>query len=140
MGAVLALPASASNASEHQRTIQVRTVEGLYAAVNNDVNRGATIHLAPGTYVLSTLDSHGHRNVPRPNHGALRLQPGMALAGSEERVDTNGDEVPDPISPETPDDFAVPGTETTIDGTTLDLPVEERMDCAGDRPSAFRIR
>ena len=92
---------------------------------------------APGTYVLSTFAEHGHRNVPRPNHGALRLQPGMALVGSEERVDTNGDGVPDPVSPDTPDAFAVPGTETIIDGTALDLPGEDRVDCAGDSRPGF---
>ena len=131
--AALVLLASRSSASEHRRVVNVSTVEELYAAVNNDVNRGATVHLAPGAYVLSTMDSQGPRqNVPRPNHGALRLQPGMSLVGSEERVDTNGDGVPDPISPDTPDDFTVPGTETTIDGSALDLPFEERDDCAGE--------
>ena len=129
---VLSLLASASNASERRRVIEVDTVERLYAAVNNPFNRGATIHLAPGTYVLSTFAKHLRRDVPRPNHGALRLQPGMSLVGSEERVDTNGDGVPDPVSPETPDDFAVPGTETTIDGSALDLPFEQRTDCAGE--------
>ena len=78
--------------------------------------------------------------MPRPNHGALRLQPGMSLVGSEERVDTNGDGVPDPISPETPDDFAVPGTETTIDGSALDLPFEAADGLRGRIPSSFRIR
>ena len=135
--AVLSLLASASNASERRRVIEVDTVEGLYKAVNNEFNRGAIIHLAPGTYVLSTFPEHGRRNVPRPNHGALRLQPGMALVGSEERVDTNGDGVPDPVSPETPDNFTVPGTETMIDGSALDLPGEERMDCAGNARTAF---
>ena len=130
--ALVALSAP-SQATEHRRVIQVSTVEQLYAAVNDDVNRGATVHLAPGAYVLSTMDSQGPgQDVPRPNHGALRLQPGMALVGSEERVDTNGDGVPDPISPETPDDFTVPGTETIIDGSALDLPFEERDDCAGE--------
>jgi len=133
MVSALVLVASASSGSEHHRTIHVGTVEELYAAVNDDVNRGATIHLAPGAYVLSTMDSQGpNPNVPRPNHGALRLQPGMSLVGSEERVDANFDGVPDPISPETPDDFAVPGTETTIDGSALDLPFEQRTDCAGE--------
>ena len=135
--AALSLLASRVDASERRRTIQVGTVERLYAAVNNDANRGATIHLAPGSYVLSTIDTHGGRNVPRPNHGALRLQPGMSLVGSEERVDTDDDGVPDPISPDTPDDFAVPGTETVIDGSALDLPAEERADCAGDSRVAF---
>ena len=45
--------------------------------------------------------------------------------------------MPDPISPETPDDFTVPGTETIIDGSALDLPGEERMDCAGEGRPGF---
>ena len=45
---------------------------------------------------------------------------------------TRLDPTPDPISPETPDDFTVPGTETTIDGSELDLPFEQRTDCAGE--------
>jgi hypothetical protein len=40
--------------------------------------------------------------------------------------------VPDPINAATPDDFAVPGTETIIDGSALDLPFLERADCAGE--------
>jgi hypothetical protein len=55
----------------------------------------------------------------------------VSLVGSEQHVDTNGDGVPDPIDPENLDVFAVPGTETTIDGSQLVLLYEQRTDCAG---------
>ena len=116
------------------RVIEVSTVKDLYAAVNDSANRGVTVHLAPGKYLLTT--TYGRENVLRRNRGALRLQPGMSLMGSEKRVDTNGDGVPDPVSVETPDDFSVPGTETIIDGSALDLPFLERRDCAGEKFNA----
>src|SRR5687768_7246912 len=100
------------------RVIEVSTVKELYAAVNNPANRDVTVHLAPGTYSLST--TYGTGDVLRRNRGALRLPPGMSLVGSEKRVDTNGDGVPDPVSAATPDDFSVPGTQTIIDGSALD--------------------
>ena len=121
--------ASAQVVNLHGRVIEVNTVKELYAAVNNSANRGVTVHLAPGTYLLSTTSG---RDVVRRNRGALRLPPGMSLVGSEKRVDSNGDGVPDPVSAATPDDFAVPGTETIIDGSALDLPVLKRTDCAGE--------
>ncbi len=120
---------SAQVVNLHGRVIHVNTVKELYAAVNNSANRGVTVHLAPGTYLLSTMND---RDVLRRNRGALRLPPGMSLVGSEKRVDTNGDGVPDPVSAATPDDFAVPGTETIIDGSALDLPFLERRDCTGE--------
>ena len=121
--------ASAENAQPQRRVINVKTVGQLYAAVNNSANRNVTVRLAPGTYLLSTYTKN---NVLRRNRGALRMPPGMSLVGSEKRVDTNGDGVPDPVSDETPDDFAVPGTETIIDGSALDLPFLVRTDCAGE--------
>jgi hypothetical protein len=111
------------------RVIEVSTVQELYAAVNNSANRDVTVHLAPGTYLLST--TYGRNDALRRNRGALRLPPGMSLVGSEKRVDTNGDGVPDPVSAAKPDDFSVPGTETIIDGSALDLPFLERRDCTG---------
>jgi len=128
---LLASAVSAENPS--QKVIHVNTVKELYSAINNSANRGATVRLAPGTYLLSTLNERG---VLRRNRGALRLPPGMSLVGSEKRVDTNGDGVPDPVSAATPDDFAVPGTETIIDGSALDLPFLERRDCTGEIFSA----
>ena len=111
----------------------MKNVGQLYAAVNNPANRNVTVRLAPGTYLLSTYKNNG---VLRRNRGALRMPPGMSLVGSEKRVDTNGDGVPDPVSDATPDDFAVPGTETIIDGSALDLPFEGLFDCAGDSSGA----
>ena len=118
---------SAQTAQELRRVINVKTVSQLYAAVNDSANRNVTVRLAPGTYFLSTYTKN---NVLRRNRGALRMPPGMSLVGSEKRI-LNGDGVPDPVSDETPDNFTVPGTETIIDGTALDLPFEERADCTG---------
>ena len=124
---LIGFAASADNAQVPRRVINVKTVGQLYAAVNNSANRNVTVRLAPGTYSLSTYTKN---NVLRRNRGALRMPPGMSLVGSEKRV-LNGDGVPVPISDETPDDFAVPGTETIIDGSALDLPFLERKDCTG---------
>lgn len=118
----------AQDAQGPSRVINVHTVNELYVAVNNPANHGVTVRLAPGTYVLSTLYPQG---AVRPNRGSLRMPPGMSLVGSEKRVDTNGDGVPDPVSNATPDDFTVAGTETIIDGSALDLPYEARADCTG---------
>ena len=118
-----------------QRRIEVHTVEGLYAAIEASGNCGnssgcdVTIHLAPGTYVLS---GRGAAGPPRPRNGSLRLPPGVSLVGSEQHVDTDGDGVLDPIDPANPDVFAVPGTETLIDGSQLILDGEQRTDCAGE--------
>lgn len=120
---------TAQDAQEHRRVINVKTVGQLYAAVNNSANRNVTVRLAPGIYLLS---SYNKNNVLRRNQGALRMPPGMSLVGSEKRIDVNGDGVPDPISDATPDDFTVPGTETIIDGSALELPGEVRADCAGE--------
>ena len=141
--AALMLFVSPLDAQQRRQVIEVHTVDELYAAVNGGTNCGTTascavtIHLAPGTYLLSEMSTDGPRNVLRPNAGALRLQPGISLVGSEEHVDTNGDGVLDPIDPADPDVFAVPGTETLIDGSQLILEPEERADCAGESRPIF---
>ena len=53
-------------------------MEQLYAAVNDSANEGASITLAPGSYVLSRNDAAG---VERPNRGRLELQKDMSLYG-----------------------------------------------------------
>jgi hypothetical protein len=58
-------------------TIHVADVEQLYAAVNDPANEGATIALAPGTYVLSATNAGS----ARPNGGRLELQRDMSLYG-----------------------------------------------------------
>jgi len=58
--------------------LNIADVEQLYAAVNDLANEGAGIILAPGTYVLSTLNAAG---VARPNGGRLELQQNMSLYG-----------------------------------------------------------
>ena len=59
-------------------TINVSDVEGLYAAVNDSANAGATIVLSPGVYVLSAKTPAGDA---RPNAGRLELQPDMSIYG-----------------------------------------------------------
>ena len=83
-GVILMLSTPRLDSAEAKRMIQVTTVDQLYLAVNNAANNDATIHLAPGTYVLSATNSEGGS---RPNAGVLRLRPGMSLEGSEEHVD-----------------------------------------------------
>lgn len=56
----------------------VADVEQLYTAVNDPANAGATIIIAPGTYVLTAKNAAG---VTRPNAGRLELQPDMSIAG-----------------------------------------------------------
>lgn len=64
----------------HAQTVQVANVEDLYNAVNNPANAGATLMLAPGTYMLSAIDPSG---AIRPNGGRIELQPNMSLMGVE---------------------------------------------------------
>ena len=124
----LVLSASHLGACEPDSVISVSTVEQLYAAINNPANADAAIHLAPGDYVLSPTNSQGGN---RPHGGTLRLLPGMCLVGSERRVHLNPNGVPDPVSAATPNDFAVPGTETNIDGSQLEVQFKVRKDCEG---------
>ena len=58
--------------------INVSNIEELYSAVNNSANDGATIVIAPGTYVLSANAPGGS---PRPNGGRLELRLDMSLIG-----------------------------------------------------------
>jgi len=129
------LAASPVFSSARPRQLEVQTVDQLYLAIDrawHDCGHtrdcDVQIHLAPGTYVLSGTSPAGP---PRPRAGSLRLPPGVSLVGSERHVDKNGDGVPDPIDRENPDVFAVPGTETIIDGSQLVLEFEPRTDCAG---------
>jgi hypothetical protein len=62
------------------QTITVSNVDELYNAVNDSANAGATIVLAPGTYMLSVT---GANNVPRPKGGRIEFQPDMSLRGVE---------------------------------------------------------
>lgn len=109
--------------------VDVSTVDELYAAVYDPANAGATVRLARGTYVLSAKDGLG---APRPRAGTLRLQPGMSLVGAEERVDHDGDGVPDAVDAAAPDGFTVPGTATVIDGSALVVPKLALVSCAGE--------
>jgi len=73
------VPAAARRASAGAGpVVQVVDAEQLYAAVNDPSNAGATILLAPGTYVLSAKDATG---VGRPNGGRVELQQDMSLSG-----------------------------------------------------------
>ncbi len=97
------------------RRIDVATGAELEAAVSDPANARTVVRLAPGTYVLTA---------------PLRLQPGMTLAGSEQRRDSDRDGVPDLVGPG-PNDYAVAGTATVIDGSGLAPVVAVRVDCAG---------
>jgi hypothetical protein len=59
-------------------SIEVANVEDLYTAVNEALNEGAAITLAPGDYVLSAIGPAG----ARPNGGRLELQRDMSLYGT----------------------------------------------------------
>jgi hypothetical protein len=57
--------------------VYVADVEQLYAAVNDAANAGASVVLAPGTYVLTATNG----GTARPNAGRLELQPSMSISG-----------------------------------------------------------
>ena len=97
-------------------SVSISTTEDLYATVNNPANEGVIIDLAPGTYVLTILDTAGS---PRPNGGSLILQPGMVLRGHNQYVDLDGDGVWDPRDPNLPEIYADPASETIIDAVEL---------------------
>jgi hypothetical protein len=58
--------------------VNVSDVEQLYAAVNDPLNNGAAVVLAPGIYLLSAKDPVGG---DRPHGGRLELQRDMSLYG-----------------------------------------------------------
>lgn len=60
-------------------SLNVTSVEQLYAAVNNPANAGAAILLSPGNYALSATNGAG---AARPNSGRLELQRDMSLYGT----------------------------------------------------------
>jgi len=62
------------------QTIAISNVEELYGAVNDPALAGATLVLAPGTYMLSVNDPHG---ASRPNGGRIELQTDMSIKGLE---------------------------------------------------------
>ena len=61
-----------------QVVIPISNVEELYSAVNNPANAGATLVLAPGTYMLTPTDPYG---APRPKGGRIEFQMDMSLMG-----------------------------------------------------------
>src|SRR5215469_8459139 len=77
-----------ATAATTQQVINVNNIENLYAEVNNPANVDTVIVLASGNYVLTPANPSGN---PRPNGGRLVLQPGMALIGQNEYVDSDGD-------------------------------------------------
>ena len=58
--------------------VNVADVEQLYSAVNNPLNEGAAVVLAPGIYPLSATDP---ASMARPHGGRLELQKHMSLYG-----------------------------------------------------------
>jgi len=98
---VTALAAKVS-AARGPDTINVSDVEGLYAAVNDPDNSGATIVLAAGQYVLTARDQSG---ALRPNGGRLELQSGMSLLGVKGDpeavvIDGSSDQGPSYVAPQ----------------------------------------
>jgi len=98
---VTALAAKVS-AAMSPATINVSDVEGLYAAVNDPDNEGASIVLAAGHYALT---AHNPAGALRPNGGRLELQPGMSLSGASGHpedvvIDASGPQGPSFTSPQ----------------------------------------
>jgi hypothetical protein len=58
--------------------VNVADVEQLYSAVNNPLNEGAAVVMAPGIYPLSATDP---ASIARPHGGRLELQKDMSLYG-----------------------------------------------------------
>lgn len=88
------------------QVIQISNVEELYSAVNDPANAGATLVLAPGTYMLSAIDPN---NVPRPKGGRIEFQMDMSLMGVEgdrDAVVINGSGLPASSFPTTTNGIA----------------------------------
>jgi hypothetical protein len=88
------------------QVVPVSNVEELYNAVNNPANAGATLVLAPGTYMLSAIDPN---NVPRPKGGRIEFQMDMSLMGVEgdrDAVVINGSGLPASSFPTTTNGIA----------------------------------
>lgn len=88
------------------QVIQISNVEELYNAVNDPANAGATLALAPGTYMLSAIDPN---NVPRPKGGRIELQMDMSIIGVEgdrDAVVINGSGLPASSFPTTTNGIA----------------------------------
>ena len=74
--------------------MNVADVEQLYLAVNEPLNKGAAVVLAPGIYLLSAKDLAGNN---RLHGGRLELQRDMSLygvAGDRAAVVINGAALP----------------------------------------------
>ena len=83
------------------QVVHISNVEQLYSAVNDPANAGATLRLAAGTYMLSTIDSTG---VVRPKRGRIELQMNMSIvgvAGDKDAVVINASDLPISSFPQT---------------------------------------
>lgn len=75
---LITIVTAATSAGAIASSVYVSNVEELYAAVNDPLNVGAQVTLAPGVYSLSRFTAF---NVERPNRGRLELQKDMSLIG-----------------------------------------------------------
>ncbi|MGD9627802.1 MAG: hypothetical protein AB7V18_01000 [Pyrinomonadaceae bacterium] len=75
---LITIVTAATSAVAIANSVYVSNVEELYTAVNDPLNVGAKVTLAPGVYSLSRFTA---LNVERPNRGRLELQKDMSLIG-----------------------------------------------------------
>ena len=88
------------------QVVHISNVEQLYSAVNDPANAGVTLRLAPGTYMLSTIDSKG---AMRPKGGRIELQMNMSMvgvAGDKDAVVIDASDLPISSFPQTVDGVA----------------------------------